>query len=436
MFLMLFITIAVFTFIGNNVTHHTAEDVVVELVSDNTKNIKYSRGKFNFTDIVVYNNGAFFSVYNDDLKLVAGSVPRGFNSSEVPFHNAVVSTARQGDMDYFVYDREWTIATHRLLLRGVIPATITHGVVLNSLIVVLIWLLLAIFIGIYGADYISKRIFKPIKTLIEEAATISSGDKLSERISIARSSDEVRELADTFNDMFERLEDSFESQKRFVSDASHELRTPTTIILAECARAKKKARTNEDFIASLTNIEEQSNKMAHMISQLLSITRLDQGTAHMRMQEADFSAFLTVCCDEFVPANDRGITLTMQIEPHIYLAFDPGLMVRVIQNLLENAYKYGRDNGNIIVALKRHKSSASLFVIDDGIGISKEDQQYIFKRFWQADPSRGEDLGVGLGLSMVKQICEFHGGNITVISNLNEGSSFIVTLPAKQQTNK
>lgn len=435
MFVMLFITIAVFIFIDNKVDLNTAEDVVVKLVSDNKKSIKYSRGGFDFSDVVVYNNGAFFSVFDDDLDLIAGSLPTGFESSEVPFHNGVLSIAHQGNTDYYVYDLEWNIPSHRLLLRGVIPATMTHDVLLIIVIVTLIWLLLSIFIGVYGADYISKRIFKPIKTLIEKASSITSGDKLSERINIANSSDEISELADTFNDMFERLEDSFESQKRFVSDASHELRTPTTIILAECARAKKKAKTNEDFIASLSNIEEQSNKMAHMISQLLSITRLDQGSAHMRLQEADFSAFLAVCCDEFVPAHDRGITLSMQIEPHIYLAFDPGLMVRVIQNLLENAYKYGRDNGHIVVALKRHKSSASLFVIDNGIGISEEDQQYIFKRFWQADPSRGEDLGVGLGLAMVKQICEFHGGNITVISTPGEGSSFIVTMPAKQQAN-
>lgn len=436
MFLMLLITVAVFIFIDNNVINKSAEDVVVDLVWTNTKNIKYNHGRYDFTDIIDYKNGTYFSVYDENYKFMAGTVPDDFNIQEVPFNSGILNSVHQGDSDYFVYDLQWAVSRSPIMLRGIIPATITHDVLISIIIVAIVWLLLTIFIGVFGADYISRRTFKPIKALTEKAASISSGDNLSERINIEHSSDEIDELADTFNDMFARLEESFESEKRFVSDASHELRTPTTIILAECARAKKKAKTKEDFIASLNNIEEQSNKMAHMISQLLSITRLEQGTAHVRMQVADFSAFVTVCCDEFVPADDRGITLRTQIDPHIFLPFDPGLMARVIQNLLENGYKYGRDNGNIIVALKRHKSSASLYVIDDGIGISAEDQQYVFKRFWQADPSRSEDLGVGLGLSMVKQICDFHGGSISVISNIGEGTSFIVTLPSKQPTNK
>ena len=106
-------------------------------------------------------------------------------------------------------------------------------------------------------------------------------------------------------------------------------------------------------------------------------------------------------------------------------------MFRVIQNLLENAYKYGKENGNIFLSLTQKEGCAVLHVTDDGIGIAPEDQQNIFKRFWQADSSRSEDQGVGLGLAMVQQICRFHGGAISVKSQPGEGSCFIVTLPAK-----
>ena len=431
MFLMLVITVVLFVFVDVFIVSKSAEDIVVNFVWENADRIIYKDSQLDLSEIDDYDNGAYFAVFSDDTTLLSGSFPEEFRSDEVSFHSGVLSSVHQGDTDYFVYDLQWDVASYPLLLRGIIPASITHDKMTSTIILAVFWLLLIIFLGVYGADYISKRTFKPIKALTDTAASISSSDNLSQRISLEHSSEEMVELADTFNSMFAHLEKSFEAEKKFVSDASHELRTPTTVILAECARARKKASTKEDFDFSLDIIEEQSNKMAHMISQLLSMTRLEQGSTQVKMQKADFSSFVAACCDEFIPVDDRGITLSTSLDPGITLAFDPGLMSRVIQNLLENAYKYGRNKGTILVSLKKHGTNAFLYVVDNGIGISDEDQQHIFKRFWQADPSRNEDHGVGLGLSMVKQICEYHGGSISVISAPGNGSTFIVTLPVK-----
>ena len=147
------------------------------------------------------------------------------------------------------------------------------------------------------------------------------------------------------------------------------------------------------------------------------------------MREGDLSAFVEMCANEFVPENSRGIEMKTEIEDEVSLRFNAALISRVIHNLLQNAYKYGKDNGHICLSLKKTRDGAEISVTDDGIGIAKEDLDKVWKRFWQADSSRGEDGGSGLGLAMVKEIANFHGGSARVESELGKGSTFTVFLP-------
>ena len=169
--------------------------------------------------------------------------------------------------------------------------------------------------------------------------------------------------------------------------------------------------------------------MGELVQSLLSLTRMQQGTERYPLRRGDLSEFVASCCGEFVPADTRGMTLTTDIEPGVELEYNHALMSRVVQNLLQNAYKYGREGGHINVALHRADGKAVLTVQDDGIGIAPEDQDKIWQRFWQADASRGEDGGTGLGLAMVKEITQFHGGTVAVESVPGEGSTFSVILP-------
>lgn len=431
MILMFIITMSLFIFADSYVVSESPETKVVDFVWDNSRHVIFKDGGVDSSYIKAKHRGAFCAMYDSDKSFVGGALPKGFDGTELEFISGELRSTRQDGKDYYVYDLIRSNGTHTAWLRGVIPASTTHGLMLKIINIAFVLLIPVIVIGVLGADYISRRTFMPIKELTKKAAAIADSGNLSERIELEKSSDEVRNLTDTFNGMFARLEDSFETEKQFVSDASHEFRTPTTVILAECSRAKKKAKTKADFDSSITVIEEQGNKMKHMISQLLAMTRLDQSSDRIKLQEADFSAFVTVCCEEFVPNDRRGISFESNIAPNIKVAFDAGLMFRVIQNLLENAYKYGRENGNIKLSLVHINGLAILRIIDDGIGIAKEDQPNIFKRFWQADSSRSEDQGVGLGLAMVKQICDFHGGAIAVDSELGKGSTFTITLPEK-----
>lgn len=133
----------------------------------------------------------------------------------------------------------------------------------------------------------------------------------------------MRRLARTFDGMFARLETSFLSKKQFTADASHELRTPVAVILAECDRARRKAETKEDFLASINVIEQQGNKMNTLIEQLLSLTRIQQGTEKYPLRVCDLSGFVDACCDEFVPVDERGMTLETDIEPGVAAAYNP-----------------------------------------------------------------------------------------------------------------
>ena len=431
MILMFIISMTLFLFADNYVVGESPETRVVDFVWNNSKRVIYKDGEFDFKHIEPKQKGAFCSFYDGSGTRIGGDLPADFDSDEIEFKSGELRSARQEQTDYLIYDLHRGSGERSIWIRGVIPLTTTHGLMLKIINIAFILLIPVIIIGVFGADYIYKRTFMPIKMLTTKASEIADNGNLSERVILDKSSPEMLKLTDTFNDMFSRLESSFESEKQFVSDASHELRTPTTIILAECSRAKKKAKTKEDFDSSIAVIEEQGNKMKQMISQLLAMTRLDQSSDRIKLQEANFSAFVTVCCEEFVPQDRRGISFESNIAPNIKVAFDAGLMFRVIQNLLENAYKYGRENGNIKLSLVHINGLAILRIIDDGIGIAKEDQPNIFKRFWQADSSRSEDQGVGLGLAMVKQICDFHGGAIAVDSELGKGSTFTITLPEK-----
>lgn len=168
--------------------------------------------------------------------------------------------------------------------------------------------------------------------------------------------------------------------------------------------------------------------MSLLISRLLDITRLDLGTQKLKRESADLSEMARILCEE-QDTDARGISLETRIQDGVTGLFDPFLISRVIINLLDNARKYGRENGHIRLSLAAEEQEAVLTVEDDGIGIPPEEQDRIWQRFYQVNSSREGGSGLGLGLSMVRQIVDLHGGSISVESRPGEGSRFIVRLP-------
>ncbi len=263
-----------------------------------------------------------------------------------------------------------------------------------------------VIVAAIGAYIISKKTVEPVEKITASAHDISTGSDLSKRLETNKAPREISNLAETFNGMLERLHTSFESEKRFTSDASHELRTPLAVIKAECEYALSGNADEEERMQALESIEEQTDKMTALVSSLLSVTRAEQGSGRFTLEEANLSELVEEICCKFRPT--KNIRLITEIDNDIIISLNNTLITQLLENLLSNADKYGRENGFIKVKLYSEKDKTVLSVRDNGIGISEEDLPKIWNRFYRADASRSETEGFGLGLALVKKIAEIH----------------------------
>lgn len=428
MMLLLCAATLTFVFVVNGAA--VADDPQSQLIArvdKNARDVEFENGRFEWEDLKFYRRGVSCWVCDESGAFLEGVQPEGL--PELPPQDGALRTVSGEDGQYYMYDVYVDMDVTGLWIRGVISTESRSGVMhtINILTAVLLPCLLVVTVA--GGWGIAHLTFRPMEQIIGAADAINDDRDLSARIGLKRGPVEMRRLSRSFDSLFARLEKSFHAERQFTSDASHELRTPITVILAECDRARRKCETKEDFLQSIAVIEEQGQRMSHLVQELLGLTRLQQGTTRYPLQKADLSSFAAACCEEFMPADDRGITLTTDIQPEVQATFNPSLMQRALYNLLQNAYKYGRPGGHITVTVRPEGRGAAISVADDGIGIDKADQDKIWQRFWQADPSRGEDGGSGLGLSMVQEITLFHGGQATVDSTPGQGSTFTLTLP-------
>lgn len=430
--LMVFILAAmvlVFVLVINSaaITDDPAERLV-KTVLRNADDVEFDNGRFDWEELEPYRRGVYCSFYNTAGELLLAAEDPGMTALSLPFEKNIIRTVNIGGQDYFCYDSYVDMDITGIWIRGLVSSSDRSGL-MHTIIVLTCTLLPALMALTLGGGWIiALDAFRPMEKILSAADSISDGGDLTARVGLKRGPTEMRRLSRAFDRMFARLELSFNAERQFASDASHELRTPITVILAECDRAKRKDKSPEDFLASIAVIEEQGKHMSELVQQLLGLTRMQHGTDRYPMRRSDLSIFVESCCGEFMPHDSRGISLETDIKPGIEADFNPALMSRVVQNLLQNAYKYGRENGHILVSLEQRGGRALLRVRDDGIGIAPEDQDKIWQRFWQADASRGEDGGSGLGLAMVKEIAEFHGGRASVDSEPGKGSTFMVEI--------
>ena len=296
------------------------------------------------------------------------------------------------------------------------------------------WMLLLvipcyILLAAIGARVLARRALQPIRQITESARKISMGD-LSERIEGIVSQDEVGELADTFNQMIEELEVSFQRERQFTSDASHELRTPMTVITActeDALFTDDPAIRNEN----LKVIQKENQRMTKMLSQLLMLSRGYEGRYHFQPEELCLYDMVESVSESLAGmAEEKSIQIQNEIPRKQTIYADQSLFTQLLVNLVENAIKYGNEKGNVWLTVEDKENGFALGIRDDGIGISKEDLPKIFERFYRADKAR-DRKGSGLGLSIVKWIVTLHGGKIGVESTLGQGTKMTVVLPRK-----
>ncbi len=325
-----------------------------------------------------------------------------------------------------IYKVEFTVEEALLesvWIRGIIPSNTSE---IYSAVNKVIGYIIPFFViaAALCAYIISKKTIGPVEKIMNSAREISSGSDLTRRIEIGEGNDEIHALADTFNEMFLRLQMSFESEKQFTSDASHELRTPLTVIKAECDFALSNSASDEDKTEALESISEQSNKMTHLVNELLVLTRAEQSTEKFDFREVNVSKATEEICENFV--SDKNIEIQCETEKDIFIKADIALYGRILENLLSNAVKYGKENGFVNVTLSETESEVILSVKDNGIGIKEEDLPKIWSRFYRADTSRSMSEGFGLGLSLVKRIAALSNAEVEVKSVYGEGSEFFI----------
>jgi signal transduction histidine kinase len=328
---------------------------------------------------------------------------------------------------YYCCDKKtYTIRGNDLYVRGIIMAEkdLFDSLSYHRTILIAFPILLALAFG--GGYLITGRFLKPVRDIRRTAEEIRSGGDLSKRIGTSGNGDELDELSDTMNAMFDKLEKDFDAQKQFTSNASHELRTPVSVILAQCEYGFDHADSAEELLQVVSSVQKQGYKMSGLINLLLMFTRIEQGTEHYPKKETDLKKLVHSVCEDMRIIADKNITVTDNLSP-VTACVNQEMLTLLTVNLIQNALRYGKENGNVKVSLYENGDTAVLTVEDDGIGISADDLPRIWERFYRSDRSRSSK-GLGLGLALVRQIAEFHGGTAEVKSTEGVGSVFTVKI--------
>jgi len=282
-----------------------------------------------------------------------------------------------------------------------------------------------------GGYWLSRRALVPVDEMTQAARSIGARD-LSRRVTVARTGDELERLADTLNGMLSRLEASFQHVTQFTADASHELRTPISVMRANAEITLRRPRSDAEYREALTRILDESERVSHLIEQLLLLARADSGYATLQTRRMDLAAAMESARREAgVLAEAKHVQLSFSApENALQVWGDPASLERLFVILLDNAVKYTASGGEIDMRLSTDDGFAVADVRDTGAGIASDDLGRVFDRFYRADHSRSrESGGAGLGLAIGRWIAEAHGGEIRVESELGRGSTFRVRIP-------
>ncbi len=289
-------------------------------------------------------------------------------------------------------------------------------------------ILIAFLVFAAGVWLLSYRVLLPVKRVTHAASQVTGLD-LSQRVPLPKANDEMKELAVTVNNMLDRLQESFETQRRFTADASHELRTPVTAIVGHANYLLRRTKPSEEQVDSLTVIRREAERMAKLVNDLLELARADAGFA-IRREPMNLVEVIEAAHKAIAPvATGTNISLSMR-EPLIEVSGDASRLKQVILNLIQNAVNAGSKNVTVSVYIDKNKQDVNLEVLDDGPGMPAEALPHIFDRFYRVDGARStRGNGSGLGLAIVKWIVQQHEGTVAVESKLGEGTVFTVVLP-------
>ena len=449
-------TFLVFRLVSGSILEKTVRGYLLSSVNENTDKIEFyraenSKGSEDADNMLIrYGDGwleiddDFLDEINDvqsalyasDGTMLYGKNPiarqmekEGFFSSRIYKYKAVMGS------NWYVYDRKLSgRGLEDLWIRGVVTLS-SEEMQLHDIIRTAMFFVPALLLaGIIGAWMTAKQALYPVRRIEKTVSEITQGKDLDRRIDVAGIDRELYDLATAFNNMFDRLEHSFETEQQFTSDASHELRTPMAVIMAQTELALEKPRTQDQYRQALQVIQRQGRQMNTLIASMLDYTRLELRPDNYPLSDLDYTKLLNSLADDMSLINYKNITLSAEIEEGVHIKGNDFLLERAVRNLIDNAYKYGNENGKILVKMFLNpENTAECRVIDDGPGIPQDEIEHIFDRFYRGSSYKsGRVPGSGLGLSIVSKIAEIHNGSIRAENFGKEGASgstFILSIP-------
>ena len=305
-----------------------------------------------------------------------------------------------------------------------------QGFLMDLLSVMLFGFPLLLAISVTGGHLLVKKALQPVQKACRSAEEITL-QNLSQRLPALSTGDELNQLTMALNRMITRLEDAVMHNHRFMADASHEMRTPLTIVRGELEAVVKSASLPETSREALGSVLEEVERLTNIVENLFAIARLDAGEIPVRWSSVDLAALARMTAEQMLLlAEDKEISITTVATQPVCVEGDRSRLKQVIVNLLDNAIKYTPAGGRIELVVSESGQSAILDVIDNGIGIPTEAQAHVFERFYRVDKARSREMGgAGLGLAIVKTICASHGGTVKLESKEGVGSRFRVELP-------
>lgn len=376
-----------------------------------------------------------FSVTSADSRVARALATSGLHS--------FVATALQSDQSYqTIYEEKGRVrayglrfaAQRQIWLLVILRSLHPQQEMLEQIRWAFAWLIpLGVILAGIGGYFLARKSLAPVAAMGTQAERISATN-LHERLAVRNANDELGRLARTFNDLLDRLDQSFERQRRFISDASHELRTPISILSGEAEVAlSKTSRPSEEYRESLTVLQHEAKRLARIVEDLFTLTRADAGEYRLAFKDFYLDELIADCVRAARALGQaKNITLAALTPNEMPVRADEDLLRRMILNLLDNAIKYTPAGGNVLVACSATPDGYELTVTDNGLGIAPELQSRIFERFFRADTARsrsGRDGGAGLGLSIARWIAQAHLGSIELVRSDATGSMFQVRIP-------
>lgn len=423
--------LSVILYISNNLVRNSAYTNLKNIVDKSFLQVTYKNQELEIdNDLETLTGNIQLSIFNKDKEFIYGNSPLNFDFDDTLTDNDKIKTVKNENKRWYIYEkRKFYNGYGDLWIRGVVESSAIEYTLETIIFISFISLPFFLFFSGLTGYIIFSNSFKPIEKIREAAQKINDGNDLTKRINLGNGTNEIYSLANTFDTMFDKLQTSFNNEVQFTSDVSHELRTPISVIMTQSEYGKDYTSSIEEARNIFNIIFKETKKMSILVSQLLTLARMDKGHQKLKLEEVEIGELIEIAIEgQRTYANSKNIRIIPNIKENIYSSVDETMIMRVFTNLLSNAISYGKENGYVKISLNRDDNNVIIKIEDNGIGISEDNLEKIWIRFFQVDPSRSTENS-GLGLSMVKGIIESHKGSVSVESVLNKGTIFTIYLP-------